>query len=106
MLSISKAALNKLRKVLEEHNLTSGGIRLGVRGSGNCALSFYLGIQKEPLAGDSIIKYEDINIFMDQISIDKLADIELDYLENPVKTGFVFRDFDSPGEENLKNCQL
>ena len=72
-------------------------MRVGVRGSGDCALSFYLGIQKEAIEGDTMFQYSDITVYMDQISIEKLDQIELDYLENHIKTGFVFRDVNKDG---------
>ena len=105
MIKISKSALYQLRQVLSEHDLPEGGIRIGVRGSSNCGLNYYLGIQKAAMAEDKVIKINGIHIFMDEYSIEKLNTVELDYILSTVKTGFVFREIDSPDNENPKKCR-
>ena len=105
MLKISKSALDKLKNMLEQEDPIKSGIRVGVRGSGECALSYYLGIQKKAMEGDSVISYDGIDVFIDKLSLEKLAEIELDYLENPIKSGFIFRDIKSNEQGKSIKCK-
>jgi iron-sulfur cluster assembly protein len=105
MIKVSESALNQLKKILSEENIPEGGIRIGVRGSGNCGLNYYLGIQKEKMAGDKHIQLDGIHIFMDEFSMEKLNTLELDYIVSPVKTGFVFKEINSSANESSGKCR-
>jgi len=77
--------------MLVEKSQEDHGIRIGARGEGKCAMNYYIGIQKEPLPDDKVYEWQGITIIMDPISVGRMMDVELDYIETHHRSGFVFR---------------
>jgi Fe-S cluster assembly iron-binding protein IscA len=91
MIKITDRAQRQLIKMLEGKNLADHNIRIGARGKDKCALNFYLGIQKELLSDDKQHQVGDLTIIIDRISEVRMKDVELDYIDLPEHSGFVFR---------------
>jgi len=88
---------------LEVQNIADHGIRIGARGSGKCALEYYIAINKQPLPGDTIHIKEGLSFFMDSFSVENMRGIELDYSPE-VRPGFLFRDISDAGNTGCLNC--
>ena len=91
MIKITQRAQKQLIYILQKKNLSNHHIRVGARGKKNCALNYYLGIQKEPLPGDNQYQIGEINIIMDSMSASRMKEVELDYIDLSKHSGFVFR---------------
>ena len=77
--------------MLVEMSQEDHSIRIGARGEGKCAMNYYIGIQKEPLPDDKVYNWQGITIIMDPISVGRMMNVELDYIEMQYRSGFVFR---------------
>ena len=104
MMKITDSAIKQFKKILDEQHPRQGGIRIGARGNGDCALTYYIGLQTEALKNDISFRIGEVDFFMDQLSKEKLESIEIDYLENPFKTGFIFREVDTGKKRDTTGC--
>lgn len=91
MIKITDKAVAKISSMLVEKGQQDHGIRIGARGEARCGMNYYLGIQKAPLSDDKVYEWGGITIIMDPISVDRMMDVELDYVETSQGSGFVFR---------------
>ncbi len=91
MIKITENAQNQLIYMLKQQNLPDHHIRVGARGKDTCALNFYIGIQKAPLPDDNQYQVGDLTIIIDRISESRMKDVELDYIDIPEHSGFIFR---------------
>jgi Fe-S cluster assembly iron-binding protein IscA len=96
MIKITEKAQKQILNMLQNQNLVKHHIRIGARGKHSCALNLYLGIQKDPFPDDSQYQVGDIRIIMDKVSESRMKDIELDYIDIPEHSGFVFRSNSNP----------
>ena len=91
MIKITQKAQQQLIVMLQKKKLSDHHIRVGARGEKNCALNYYLGIQKAPLPDDKLYQIGEIKIVMDSMSASRMKDIELDYIDLSEHSGFIFR---------------
>jgi iron-sulfur cluster assembly accessory protein len=105
MIEISTKAVERLKKYLTEQELSDHGIRIGVRGSGRCALEYYMGIQRKPLPEDNIYIRDGLSFFMDAFSEKHMINIQLDF-NSEIAAGFLFRDISDPEKTGCRNCSF
>ena len=91
MIRFTDKAIAAIKHMLQEDNQQDHGIRIGARGEGKCAMNFYIGIQRAPLPDDKVFQWKGITVMMDQMSVGRMLNIELDFIETPHGSGFVFR---------------
>jgi iron-sulfur cluster assembly protein len=87
---ITKSALQQLRKIQDEQNLSAEhGVRLGVKGGGCSGFSYVLGfdIQKDK---DEVYEIEGMRVFMEKSHAIYLLGMEIDWLEGLNNRGFTF----------------
>jgi iron-sulfur cluster assembly accessory protein len=105
MIEISAKAVKQLKKYLADQDLSDHGVRIGVRGSGRCALEYYMGIQKHPLPEDNILIRDGLSFYMDVFSENHMINIQLDF--NPeIASGFLFRNLSDPEKTGCQNCSF
>lgn len=91
MIKITDKAIKQLKQLLPENKEAPSGLRIGVRGNGKCVLNYFIAAEKKSLPEDEIFKFDGLMIFIDKISLIKLREVELDYLEGVDRSGFLFR---------------
>jgi len=64
------------------------GIRIAVCGSGCAGLSYQMGLEAEARHGDTVIRREDVTVFVDEESGTLLSGTTVDFCCNP--EGFIF----------------
>lgn len=90
-ITITDKAVNEIKKIMEENNITSEfGLRIGVKGGGCSGLTYTLGFDPYPREGDTLIEYNGIKLFIDGKSLFYLSGTELDYSNGLNGKGFIF----------------
>jgi iron-sulfur cluster assembly protein len=96
MVSITPAAIERLRSVSAEQNVELVGVRVGVTGGGCSGLSYVLDFEKEPRLGDRVFG-ENPKIFVDRKSLVFLDGTTLDFEGGLNGKGFVFQNPNAKG---------
>ncbi len=99
MITLTPAAVAKAKKMMAkqcpDHGQTGYGLRVGVVGGGCSGLSYNLKFDVErPDKGDTVLEFDGLKVFVDQISGTYLDGTEIDYVEEwkdgEFRVGFKF----------------
>lgn len=78
--------------------MTTGGLRVGVKGGGCSGLSYNLSLDTEERAGDKVVEVDGVKVFVDLKSFLYVDGSTLDYKEEGLmQRGFTFNNPQSSG---------
>lgn len=101
VVSISDAALSRIHQLLDKRGKPSAGVRVGVRTRGCSGLSYTIEYADEVSKFDEVVEKDGIRLMIDPKAIMFLIGTEMDYVEEQLKSGFVFR---NPNEKGRCGC--
>ena len=101
VLTITDAAANRVRAMIEGRGKPTKGVRVGVRTAGCSGLSYTLEFADNESEFDSVVSHEDITIFVDPKAKPYLEGTEMDFVEKDLESGFVFN---NPNEKSRCGC--
>ena len=100
-LQVTPAALERLHMLLDQRGKSSAGIRIGIRTKGCSGLSYTLEYADEKSAFDEVVDIEGITLLIDPKAIMFILGTEMDYVEEQMQSGFVFK---NPNEKGRCGC--
>jgi iron-sulfur cluster assembly protein len=100
-ITVTQAAIARVRDLLEKRGKPSLGVRIGVRSRGCSGLSYTLEFVDTANPGDEGVQAEDVKIFIDPKASMFLFGTEMDFVEEKLQSGFVFR---NPNEKGRCGC--
>lgn len=100
-LTLTASAKEKIKDLIQSKPLLSG-VRLKLRTRGCSGLSYVLEYVTDPLEEDVKIEVDSqFNLYIQKKALMFLIGTEMDYQENPLKSGFVFI---NPNEKGRCGC--
>ena len=100
-ITVTPAAIARVRDLLAKRGKPSLGVRVGVRTRGCSGLSYTLEYVDQANPGDEGVQAEDVKIFIDPKASMFLFGTEMDFVEEKLQSGFVFR---NPNEKGRCGC--
>jgi iron-sulfur cluster assembly protein len=100
-ITVTPGAIARVRELLASRGKPSLGVRVGVRTRGCSGLSYTLEYVDQANPGDEGVQAEDVKIFIDPKASMFLFGTEMDYVEEKLQSGFVFR---NPNEKGRCGC--
>jgi iron-sulfur cluster assembly protein len=100
MVTLTPKAVEKVREAFRRENVT-GGLRLGVRGGGCTGLSYLFRFDPKPRPADKILKFDDVDVYIDPKSMVFLDGMTLDWKDSLIHSGFVF---ENPNAKKSCGC--
>ena len=100
-MSVTEAAAVRIRALLEKRGKPSVGVRIGVRARGCSGLSYTLEYADEKGKFDEIVEDKGVTILIDPKAVMFIIGTEMDYVEEKLQSGFVFR---NPNEKGRCGC--
>jgi iron-sulfur cluster assembly protein len=88
-ITVTPKAVDKIRHAFKKQGV-SGGLRLGVLGGGCSGLSYQFKFDPKPRATDTVMKFDDVSVFIDPKSLVFLDGMTLDWKDSLMQSGFVF----------------
>ncbi len=99
---ITPTAAIEINKIRETNQIPeSHALRIGLKDSGCCGVSYFLAFDEKPEETDTIIDSEGIKIYVDQQSLSQLKGATLEYVNGPQGCGFRL---DNPNDDKSCNC--
>ena len=100
-ITLTGAAVKRMAAILAERGKPGAGVRIGVRTRGCSGLSYTLEFadEKEPM--DQVVEVEGISVFIDPKAALFIIGTEMDFVEDELESGFVFR---NPNEKGRCGC--
>jgi iron-sulfur cluster assembly protein len=101
LMSITEAAAERVRDLIEKRGKPTFGVRIGVRTKGCSGLSYTLEYADDKAAADEVVEAHGIRLLVDPKASLFLIGTEMDYEVEKLKSGFVFR---NPNEKGRCGC--
>lgn len=101
VVSLTVAAVQKVRSMMEKEGKLNYGLRVGVVTGGCAGLSYEMRLQKEAYANDLTIEQDGIKIFVNEESVAFLKGIEVDYVDTLKDSGFKYK---NPNAKSSCGC--
>ena len=100
-ISVTPAAAERVRLLLEKRGKPSVGIRIGVRTKGCSGLSYTLEYADERNSFDEVVELDGLTIMIDPKASMFIFGTEMDWVEEKMAQGFVFK---NPNEKGRCGC--
>lgn len=99
LLTITDAALTRVKHLLDQRGKPSAGIRIGIKTKGCSGLSYSLEYADEKNPLDEVVEAApNITIFVDPKAIMFILGTEMDFIEDKMQSGFVFTNPNAKGQ--------
>lgn len=100
-LSVTDAAAEQIKSLLEGRGKPSAGIKIGVKTAGCSGLSYALEYADEIGKFDEVVDVDGIKVLIDPKAIMFIIGTEMDYKQDKLESGFVFT---NPNEKGRCGC--
>jgi iron-sulfur cluster assembly protein len=87
-ITLTEAAAERVRKLLEERSLTGNALRIFVSGSGCSGLQYGMALEAQPGETDERFAFGDVNVVVDPVSITYLTGSKVDFIDDPMGGSF------------------
>ena len=101
MLTLTDAAADQVRKLIDDSETTVIGLRVGVSSKGCSGLSYVFEYAEEKKSLEEEVESKGVKIFIDPMAIMFIMGSEMDYKEERLQSGFVFN---NPNAKNVCGC--
>ena len=100
-ITITAEAVAEIQRIRSEQNIPEElGLRIGVKSSGCCGVSYVLGFDNKRPENDRTFEIEGLTVYIDEQSLEFLSGSTLRFLEGAEGSGFYF---ENPNDEGC-NC--
>ncbi len=100
-LSITPAALDRVRFLLEKRGRPTAGIRIGIKTKGCSGLQYSIEYADAKNPFDEEVTQNGVTLFIDPKAIMFILGTEMDFIEDTMQSGFVFN---NPNEKGKCGC--
>ena len=90
-IKITDAAAERFKSLLVKHDQPPAGLRIGVKAKGCSGLSYVIDYADEKGPNDEVVQDKGVTIFIDPRATMFIIGSEVDYVEDKLQSGFVFR---------------
>ena len=101
VMSVTPAAAERVKSLIDGRGKPTVGIRIGVRSKGCSGMSYTLEFADSQQPMDEIVDTQGVKLLIDPKASLFLIGTEMDYEEEKLKSGFVFR---NPNEKGRCGC--
>ena len=101
VMSVTPAAAERAKALIESRGKPTVGIRIGVRSKGCSGMSYTLEFADKQEPMDEVVETGGIKLLIDPKASLFLIGTEMDYEEEKLKSGFVFK---NPNEKGRCGC--
>ena len=102
LLTVTDAAKEKIRSVIEDQGMEVEGLRISINGRSASAFEYGLGLEVELDPGDVVIDCGDFKVLIDPESTENLQGAIIDYVEDLNSSGFKIDNPNTPTWDNPK----
>ena len=101
MITLTEAAAERVRALIARSENPVLGLRVGVKTRGCSGLSYFVEYAEEQKKFEDVVEDKGVKIFIDPTAVMFLIGTEMDYVEDKIQSGFVFK---NPNEKNRCGC--
>jgi len=100
-LTLSSAASEAVKNILQERNLEGYALRVYVAGGGCCGVNFGMALDNNFRDVDTTLDMEGVKVVVDEVSIEYLRGATIDFVNDPERgAGFAVNSPNAKGHEH------
>jgi len=88
IITVTPAALNMIRTLLEQRNIQGHALRVFVSGGGCSGMQYGMAFEEAPRDFDNVIEFDDVRFVIDPASLMYLQGADIDYVDSLMGGGF------------------
>ncbi len=100
-LNVTPAAAERVKALLAGRDKPSAGVRVGIRARGCSGMAYTLEFADERTPFDEVVETQGVTILIDPKATMFILGTEMDWVEDKLESGFVFR---NPNEKGRCGC--
>ncbi len=100
-ITLTPAALNRVRDLLAQRGKPSAGIRISIKTKGCSGLSYTLEYADSIAPTDEVLQVEELTLMIDHKALMFILGTEMDFITEKMQSGFVFL---NPNEKGRCGC--
>ena len=101
MITLTEAAAERVRSLVSRSDKPVLGLRVGVKTRGCSGLRYFVEYAEDQKKFEDVVEDKGVKIFIDPTAVMFLVGTEMDYVEDKIQSGFVFK---NPNEKNRCGC--
>ena len=101
MITLTDSAAERVRSLISRSEKPVLGLRVGVKTRGCSGLSYFVEYAEDQKKFEDVVEDKGVKIFIDPTAVMFLIGTEMDYVEDKLQSGFVFK---NPNEKNRCGC--
>lgn len=100
-MTLTESAKDRVRELMAQRDKPALGIRIGIKTKGCSGMSYTMEFADEISPFDEVVKVDGLTLMIDPKAVMFLLGTEMDYVVDPLHSGFVFR---NPNEKGRCGC--
>jgi iron-sulfur cluster assembly accessory protein len=100
-MTLTDAAADRVRQLMSKANKPVVGLRVGVKARGCSGMSYFVEYAEDVKKFEEVVEDKGVKILIDPAATMFLIGTEMDYVDDKIQTGFVFR---NPNEKARCGC--
>ncbi|WDR05678.1 iron-sulfur cluster assembly accessory protein [Devosia rhodophyticola] len=101
IMTLSDAAAERIREIIEDSDKPVIGVRVGVRNAGCAGMAYTLDYVTEALAGDDHVEDQGLDVYVEPKATMFLLGTVMDFEESKMSSGFTFK---NPNQTGACGC--
>ena len=101
IVTLTNAAKKRVKEIIAKAEKEYVGIRIGIDNTGCSGHSYKIDYAENKLDGDEEISIDNIKIFVDASATMYILGSKIDYIDNGIESGFIFK---NPNEKGRCGC--
>jgi iron-sulfur cluster assembly protein len=101
IMSMSDAAANRVKAIVENSGTEAKGIRVGIKKGGCAGMEYTIDLVSEPNGKDDLIERDGASVWIDPAAVLYLLGTEMDFETTTLRSGFTFH---NPNQTSACGC--
>jgi iron-sulfur cluster assembly accessory protein len=101
MLQLTETAASKVKEIMTQQDPAPNALRVAVVGGGCSGFSYHMAFDNQENPTDNVYQFNDLKVFVDQMSEMYLDGVQIDYIETIEGAGFKFN---NPNVKSTCGC--
>ncbi|MEO5805712.1 iron-sulfur cluster assembly accessory protein [Devosia sp.] len=98
IMSLSEAAAERIREIIEDSDKPVVGVRVGVKNAGCAGMAYTMDYVSEPVKGDDHVQDKGLDVYVEPKATMFLLGTVMDFEQSKMSSGFTFKNPNQTGE--------
>lgn len=101
IMSLSDAAADRIREIIEDSDTPVAGVRVGVKNAGCAGMAYTMAYVSEPVQGDDHVQDKGLDVYVEPKATMFLLGTVMDFEQSKMSSGFTFK---NPNQTGACGC--